>query len=180
MRKAATRLGPSGRAATALVLAAALAAAGCGYRFARGPSALLPHGTRLAIPVVDNPTIEPGYETVLTAALRREFAAIDGVRISDVDGADAVLRAQVVSVESSATSFDREFVESERRIQVTVAARLERGDEVAWRTEEVSAAEIYYVTESNVATRDNRREALARAARVLARQLYLRVQGGWS
>ncbi|MCA9775003.1 MAG: hypothetical protein KC466_21470, partial [Myxococcales bacterium] len=170
-----------GRAAAPLLAAAlALSLTACGYRFARGPSELLPAGTRLAIPIVENPTIEVGYETDVTAALRREFAAIDGVRIADSDDADVVMRAGIVEITSNAASFDKDFVESERQIRVKMAASLVRRGEVVWRAPEILADEYYYSTAESAATRDNRREALARAARTLARQIYLRVQGGWS
>ncbi len=162
------------------VLASVLLIAGCGYRFARGPSALLPEGTTLAVPVFENDTIEAGFEATVAEALRREFAAVSSVRIAEREDAALVLSGKVIEATSRNLSVSKELLVVEERRTVAISARLARGEKVLWSAKRIEADETYYATADNVATEDNRKEALARAARALAKKVYLRVSGGWS
>ena len=157
-----------------------LSTTACGYSFSRTAGDTLPEGTRLAIPVFANDTIQAGFEATLTEALRHEFATLDSIRISRLDDADAVLTGKVLEAGARPLSFDAEFLATEGRLNVIIEAELRRGDEVVWRAERIEVRETYYVTADNVATQENKREALARAAETLARKVALRVRGNWS
>lgn len=81
--------------------------AGCGYHVA-GRGASLPKEVRtIAVVAFENKTTRHRIEQRLTEAVVREFLARTKYRIVPVESeADAVLRGEVISVESSAVLFD--------------------------------------------------------------------------
>ena len=84
-----------------------ISAFGCGYHVA-GRGATLPKEIRtIAVVAFENKTTRHRIEQRLTEAVVREFLARTKYRIVPVESeADAVLRGEVTSVESSAVLFD--------------------------------------------------------------------------
>ena len=91
----------------ALVFAAAVAAFGCGYHVA-GTASVLPQSIRvIAVPAMENKTTSYRLEQKLTAATVHEFLAKTSYKVvSNPEGADAVLRGKVVSLEAVPLLFD--------------------------------------------------------------------------
>jgi len=86
---------------------AALLLSACGYGVG-GRATRLPPGLKvIAVPALENKTNRFGIEQRLTEAVIREFLARTNYRIvSTEESADAVLRGQVLSLESVAVVFD--------------------------------------------------------------------------
>lgn len=112
---------------------ALIAVVGCGYHLAR-PGNNLPPGIReIAVPVLENDTMEPALEAALTDQLRRRFAESGFVRVVDVDDADAVLVGKVTKFKTSPISFAESEFAVEYRAQIRVAIRLvDRRGIVLW------------------------------------------------
>ena len=114
-------------------LATLLTTGGCGYHLARRGNNLPPDIRRIAIPVLENRSMEPGLEANLTDALRRRFAEGGWVQIVDVDESDAVLTGQVTRFSSSPISFSEGEFAVEYRAQLRVWLRLmDRQGVVLW------------------------------------------------
>ena len=90
-----------------LGLWATLLVSACGYGVG-GRASRLPPGLKvIAIPALENKTNHYGIEQRLTQAVIREFLERTSYRIvSTEESADAVLRGQVLSLESTAVVFD--------------------------------------------------------------------------
>lgn len=89
------------------MLAAALAASGCGYRVV-GRANTLPEGAHtIAIPAFVNRTTQYRIEQILTEAVVHEFIARTKYRVvPEADGADLVLQGEVTNIASGAVLFD--------------------------------------------------------------------------
>jgi outer membrane lipopolysaccharide assembly protein LptE/RlpB len=89
------------------MLAAVLAASGCGYRVV-GRANALPQGAHtIAIPSFVNRTTQYRIEQILTQAVVHEFIARTKYRVvPETDGADLVLQGEVTNLASGAVLFD--------------------------------------------------------------------------
>lgn len=94
-------------AAIPWMLAAVLAAGGCGYRIV-GRANALPAGVQtIAIPAFANRTTTYRIEQRLTEAVVHEFIARTKYRVvSEADGADLALQGEVTNIGSGAVLFD--------------------------------------------------------------------------
>ncbi|PYU27718.1 MAG: hypothetical protein DMG32_05460 [Acidobacteria bacterium] len=94
-------------AAISYMLAAVLAASGCGYHVVGRVNAL-PEGVHtIAIPAFDNRTTQYRIEQILTQAVVHEFIARTKYRVvPEADGADLVLQGEVTNIASGAVLFD--------------------------------------------------------------------------
>ena len=94
-------------AAIPWLLAAVLAASGCGYRVV-GRANTLPQGARtIAVPAFTNRTTQYRIEQILTQAVIHEFIARTKYRvIPEADAADLVLQGEVTNLASGAVLFD--------------------------------------------------------------------------
>ena len=89
------------------ILAAVLAASGCGYHVV-GRANTLPAGAHtIAIPAFVNRSTTYRIEQILTQAVAREFIARTNYRVvPDAEGADLVLQGEVTNIGSGAVLFD--------------------------------------------------------------------------
>jgi hypothetical protein len=89
------------------MLAAVLAASGCGYHVV-GRANTLPAGAHtIAIPAFVNRTTQYRIEQILTQAVVHEFIARTKYRVlPEAGGADLVLRGEVTNIASGAVLFD--------------------------------------------------------------------------
>jgi outer membrane lipopolysaccharide assembly protein LptE/RlpB len=93
-------------AAASLVLLAALAAPGCGYRL-RGTGSSLPPGLRtLSVPVFKNLTTRYELDVKLTQAVINEFVSRGKVGLAaEPSGADAVLEGEITGFAANPIGF---------------------------------------------------------------------------
>lgn len=86
---------------------AMLAAGGCGYHVAGHAGKLPSEWTTIAIPVFKNDTTRYRIEQQFTEAVIREFITRTKLRVvPSSQGADAVLRGEVLSIEASPVLFN--------------------------------------------------------------------------
>ncbi len=163
----------AGRLALALALAAALT--GCGYHVA-GRGSRLPAGLKtIAVPALENRTSRYRIEQRLTEALVHELLARTSYRVvSDAAAADAVLRGQVIGLDSSAVLFDTKTGRATTMVvTVRVAVRLEERatGKVLHRNDNFLFREQYEVSTDLASFFEEQDPALDRLARDFAAKL---------
>lgn len=175
-RVAAARRGRHARALFSLYLCfCALAQAGCGYRVA-GRGTQLPAEVRtIAVPALENKTSRFRIEQRLTEAVVREFLARTQYRIvANPEGADAVLRGEVLSLESSAVLFDTATGRATTMlVTVRVRVRLEKaaGKTTLWHNDNFLFREQYEISTDMASFFEEQEPALERLARDFAAAL---------
>jgi outer membrane lipopolysaccharide assembly protein LptE/RlpB len=159
---------------SSLVLAAALALAGCGYEFVRYRTA--PGDLRsVAVRPLRNDSVDAGYGRTVTDAILREILRRGALRVAaDSADADLVLSGRVNPIDTNARSFDSIVLALEYEVRVsldlTVAKR--DGSEYTLPSETVKASERYTASADVEALRKNREEALRRVATLLASRVH--------
>ncbi len=166
----------SGKVVGIWVLAVVTLAA-CGYRFTGGGE--LPDGVqRIYMTIFTNRTSEIGVESVLAAQLTNEFLYFGprNVLANDRQAADAELSGVISTVQIYTATLRTQQSSAERRVVITVAARLTATNgKVIWRADALSAGQPYRVEADKSATEANRRAAIAIAAGILAETIYNRI-----
>lgn len=162
---------------TACILFLLFLTCACGYRFAGG-GALPADAQRVFITIFDNRTSEIGVENVLASELANEFTTLGpkGVLVSSRQGADAELSGVISTVRTYTVSRAGESTSSERRVVLTVAARMTSPTgRVLWRADALSATEVYRVAADKQTTDANKRVAIRNAANLVAEEIYNRL-----
>jgi outer membrane lipopolysaccharide assembly protein LptE/RlpB len=103
-----------------VVLAATLAAAGCGYSL-RGN--LPDHIKTVAVPVFQNKTPVPAVENFLTNAVVNAFSTNGRLRVTSVDRADSVLDGEITSYMLQSIAYDAAANIRQFRLTVTLNLR---------------------------------------------------------
>ncbi|MDP8222356.1 MAG: LptE family protein [Candidatus Lernaella stagnicola] len=175
--------GDRSQAGSRFLLAALLlviAAAGCGYHLARPGNNLPPTIRRVAVPVLENQTMEPGLEALLTDQLRRRFAESGWVRISAVDDSDAVLLGKVVKFKTSPIAFNESDFAVEYRAQMNVWVRLvDREGRVLWEDRNLVKVREYRNIENIFDSEANKQNAIAWLAREISTEVHDRIFDGF-
>jgi hypothetical protein len=147
---------------------------GCGYKLVRYGDGL-GEVDSVAIETLANESYEPGVETIVAEAFRREFLRRGAVRLTDdVGGADLVLSGRVLPIETVGLSYSSIVLAIEYQLTLSVAIQATRGDgtPVPIDPRALRESERYLVSGDLEATRTNREEALRRVAGVLAERVH--------
>ncbi len=147
----------------------------CGYRVA-GRGAQLPAEVKtIAVLALENKTSRFRIEQRLTEAVVREFLARTKYRIvSGPEGADAVLRGEVLGLESSAVLFDTATGRATTMlVTVRVQARLEDAAKktTLWQNDNFLFREQYEISTDLASFFEEQEPALERLARDFAAAL---------
>ena len=148
--------------------------AGCGYQVVRYRGAI-PGAETVAITALENGTFEPGLESVVLDALRREVIARGGLRlVDDPEAADLVISGRVQSLHDSTRSFTSVAlsVEHEVVLGLALAARRHDGEAIPIDLRAQTERDRYLASADLEAMRKNRREVIHRLASVLAARVY--------
>jgi len=89
---------------------------GCGYRFSGEGPGPKPGLQRIAIPVFQNDTSEPGLEALFASALRREFIVRSRLQVVPIEQAEAILQGRIVNINTSRVA--------QRQVEQTIQTRL--------------------------------------------------------
>lgn len=123
------------RAALAVLFAALLAGAGCGYRLA-GQNTFLPERIRvIAVLPFENRTTRPEIEQRVTEQVSREFSKRKRYHIvANREGADAVLEGAITGFRTEPVQFNSQGRATRVETIVTIAStfRDESNDEILW------------------------------------------------
>ncbi len=161
-----------------VALLAAAAASGCGYRVQSYPG----HGSedrqRVAVAQVANEGFDPGYEFVVSDAMRKEILRRGALRlVDDPLAADMVLRGTIRDIRTRSRSFSSIVLSLE--YQVVVRMELEvllgQGEEqeaLGVDNRMLVERDLYLASADIEATRKNRTEALRRVADILAARIH--------
>jgi outer membrane lipopolysaccharide assembly protein LptE/RlpB len=164
-----------------IVILAVFTIAACGYRFSGGGE-LPGEVKRVFITIFNNRTSELGVENVLAAQLTDEFVTLGpkGVLVSERQTADAELSGVITTVAINTVTLRTQLSSAERRVRITVAARLTgTNGKVLWRADAISASQPYRVEADRLTTDVNKRAAIASATRILAETIYNRMTSGF-
>lgn len=147
----------------------------CGYRFSG--SGNLPSGVETVfIEVLENRTVETGYENTVTNDLIYEFTRNGRAVQKSKDTTDAFLTGVIVSEHIRTISRQGQLDPLERRVQITISLKLtDRGDRVLWSRSGISDSEAYDVGANNQITERNKRLALEILSKRLAETAYNRL-----
>lgn len=152
----------------------ALLGSGCGYQWLgrADPSAYRP---RVAIEPLRNDSFEPGVDSVVTDALRREFMRRGGVElVRDPAAADLVLGGAVLPIVSRADSVTTvEFaIEYELTMRLDLDVTRSGEEAVALDRRSLQKSEFYFASSDVEVQRKNRQEALRRVASAIAGRVH--------
>lgn len=163
------------RSTLGVVLASVLGVGpGCGYTVVRYHEAI-PGAQTLAIKPLENRTFEPGVETVVLDALRREALERDGLRlVDDPAKADLVLAGKVRSLKVNARSFTSVVLAAEYEVSLGLALVVVRqgGKPIPIDPRAQSERDHYLASADVEAMRKNRQEAIHRLASILADRVF--------
>ncbi len=164
-----------GAVTASLLLAGVLLASSCGYRVAGRGSALPAEWKSIAVPAMVNRTSRFRIEQRLTDALIRELLARTAYRIvQDEASADAVLRGEVMGLETSAVLFDAATGRA-TTVLVTVRLKVRLNDratgKVQYQNENFVFREQYEISTDISSFFEEQEPALGRLARDFAAAL---------
>ncbi len=147
----------------------------CGYQFAGSGS--FPVGTKtISISIFENRTAETGLENVITNDLIYEVTRSKEVALIRKDKAEANLSGVIVSTRTASISRSSVDTSLERRVTVTLNLKLTNTSGITiWSAKGVSESEAYVVEDDKQATEQNRQDAISRASKRLAENIYNRL-----
>ncbi len=151
-----------------------MAVPSCGYHFAGEGPGPRPSLRKIAIPVFENATGEPGLESLLASALRREFLLRSHLEVVPLEQAQAVFWGRVKTLGTSDVAHRRAEETIETRIQLVLDIRCEDAKDgtVLWEDRNMVYFEEYFQDPDPVASFQNRRRALEVVARELAVRIH--------
>jgi outer membrane lipopolysaccharide assembly protein LptE/RlpB len=161
------------RSALLLVILAGILQA-CGYHFSGEGAGPKPGLTRIAIPVFENETSEPGLEALYAASLRREFILRSRLQVVSLEEAQAILRGRILNINTARVAQRQVEQTIETRLFVTIAVRVEDVEtgKIIWQDPHYTYHRTYSEASSDpVVLFENRR----RAEEFLAEQMSIRI-----
>ncbi len=159
---------------TLLAVLAAACTVSCGYHTAGKGSQLPTSVHTLAVPTFVNPTQTYRIETLLTAAVVREFNTRTNYRVvSDPKDADAILRGVVVTATTAPVTYDSQTGRASTGL-VTVTMKvtlIDRNSRVLYENQNYLFREQYQISREISSFFEEESPALARMSTDFARQL---------
>jgi outer membrane lipopolysaccharide assembly protein LptE/RlpB len=148
----------------------------CGYRFA-GEGNFPGGASRLFVAVLENQTIETGFEAVMTNDLIYEITrSRANAYTSNPLAADAVLTGTIRETRTVTVSRQSTQVSLRRRVTAYVDLHLtDRQGKVVWKVRRLSAKQEYDVVDSQAVTEQNRKDALRSLSSKFAEKVVIRL-----
>ena len=158
---------------------------GCGYSFRAGGKPVGIEIDSLAIPMVESPSSEKGFEADFTSVLRNEFISHARIPIKNKDQASMILQVQIYEVVTRpltynsirATVSDRvlthETTSSRRLILRLNASLIDRASgKPVWTDSSMTEEARFAVTADPLLNRKNQKDALLKIAGLLSERIY--------
>jgi hypothetical protein len=138
----------------------------CGYRPVGRQGSLPGDFTRLAIPLMENQTMEAGLEDIFTTELRRHFLADPRVEVTPLGEAEAVLNGKIEKLDLIILSYDSDGRISAKRASVWCEFELVHlaSKETLWHSGKIQAEEEFPVTNDYLMNETYLEKALAEVA----------------
>lgn len=160
---------------------------GCGYHFRADGKPVGLEIRSLAIPLVESTSSESAFEADFTKIIRDEFISHGRVPIVSVDRAQLVLSGRIYDIKSDPLTYAYEDltvrgtdttyeVTKSRRLRIKLDIKLtdKAGGRVIWDEKAMEEKASYRVGTDPLRNRDQRRQALERIARLLAKRIYMK------
>jgi len=148
----------------------------CGYHFSGEGLGPKPELKRIAIPIFENNTSEPGLEGQFTAALRKEFILRSQLQVVPVEEAEAIFHGRITNIMTSrvAQRGVQQTIESRLYITVNIRCVEVKTGKVIWQDPQYTYYRTYSEPESGadpMVLFENRR----RAEQFLAEEMSIRI-----
>jgi hypothetical protein len=169
------------RAITTSFLIFLLTAGGCGYHFSGAGPGPQPGLDRLAVPMFENLTGQPGLEAMFTTALRREFNARSSMKLVPSDEAQMILQGritQLTTVDVAHRTADQ-TIESQLTVTLDVRCVSVADGSTLWRDPNMSYFQEYFQSQDPNVSSEDRRNALEYIARQMALRIHDRFLSGF-
>jgi outer membrane lipopolysaccharide assembly protein LptE/RlpB len=157
-----------------LTLCMALMVAACGYNF-RGKQNNLPSDVRsVAIPMLENQTGELRIESIFTDEIIFQFTKSQMLRVTSEGQSDALLKVIIKKVETTDVGLSSKSVSTQRRLWVTMSAKLTRRADgaVLWENRALEQNGTYAVASSQQGTDFNKQTAFKTLAKDVAQTIH--------
>ncbi len=168
-----------------LLILALLSVSGCGYKFRADGEPVGIEINSIAIPMVESPSSEKGFEADFTTVLRNEFISHARVPLKNRDQASMLLQVEIYQVTTQPLTYDTTRTEvsgkvvtheatSSRRLELRLNANLieSSNGKILWNDSSMKEEAIYTVTADPLVNRKNHKEALLKIARLLSQRIY--------
>jgi hypothetical protein len=153
---------------------------GCGYRLQATGKPMKLTITSMAIPLMESPSSDIGFEADFTKMIRREFVSHSQIPLVSKEQAAAVLVGKVINIKTEPLSYrvtDETFdVTSSRWLKIKLEAKLvdAKSGQVIWNDPDMEEKASFAVDSDPLKTRYNQRRATKKIAQLLAERIYLK------
>jgi len=151
---------------------------GCGYYSFSG-SSIPAHLKTVAIPIMDNKTVEFGVPEDLTDALIALFTQDNSLKVVDRRSADSIIEGTIVNIRDQAGAYNQEETVKEIRVYVIVQAKYEdlKKNKMVW--EEQITHWGTYNPDATSGDATTRQEAIAEALDKIVDDIFNKTVSGW-
>ena len=130
----------------------------------------------VAIPLLENTSLEPGIQQALTDSLIQAFVANGALRVVDESRADIVLKGTVTEIREEPFTYQQQADQYQISVFLEMSCYNIRSKQTLW-DQKLRGYGIYSAAERR---EDARRQGLADAFRILSEDVVDRTQvGGW-
>jgi len=150
---------------------------GCGYGLERKTTSLPREIRTIAIPTMDNQTLEAGIENAFTHAMVRRFNLEGRLRVVREDRADSILEGSIQDFSITSISYGADGLAVQYRTEVSLGVIVRRVDtgEILWEAPSLKEIQEFRVTSNLLTNEARKQEAIDGIARQLAEVVYDRL-----
>lgn len=162
------------------VLFCLILSTGCGYNLQATGKPMHLTISSMAIPLMESPSSDIGFEGDFTKMIRREFVSHSQVPLVSREKADVILIGKVSNIKTEPLSYrvtDNTFdVTSSRWLKIRLQAKLvdSKTGKIIWNDENMEEKAAFNVDSDPLKTRYNQRRATKKIAQLLAERIYLK------
>ncbi|MCP4579136.1 MAG: hypothetical protein GY846_22915 [Deltaproteobacteria bacterium] len=162
------------------ILLGLILASGCGYSLQATGQPMRISLPSMAIPLMESPSSDIGFEGDFTKMIRREFVSHSQVPLVSKGQAAAILIGKVTDIKTEPLSYrvtDNTFdVTSSRWLKIKLEAKLvdTKTGRIIWNDSNMEEKTSFSVDSDPLKTRYNQRRATKKIAQLLAERIYLK------
>ena len=163
-----------------VVMFCLILASGCGYQLQATGQPIRISIASMAIPLMESPSSNIGFEGDFTKMIRREFVSHSQVPLVSKEKAAAVLIGKVTNIKTEPLSYrvaDNTFdVTSSRWLKIKLQAKLVDATtgKIIWNDPNMQEKAAFTVDSDPLRTEYNQRRATKKIAQLLAERIYLK------
>jgi len=163
-----------------VVVLCLIVASGCGYQLQATGKPMRISMASMAIPLMESPSSNIGFEGDFTKMIRREFVSHSQVPLVSKEKAAAVLIGKVASIKTEPLSYrvagNTFDVTSSRWLKIKLQAKLvdTTTGKIIWNDPNMEEKASFSVDSDPLKTEYNQRRATKKIAQLLAERIYLK------